>query len=185
MFSEKDVDDDKVPVSHLIQLVQVVICDGEKPGGSLQGVRTAWLWKTNTQIQIHKYKYIDITSTKIQIHKYKYKYHLQQSAWASASENNLDAKLRVPSIRAPRESLAGKHFPWGEAPLFWFLQHFKTVTSLSKILIEIMILIPVEPKYIFENSRRSVEEELSCSQRIIIAQCKDIRWNRTKNWWKN
>ena len=67
MFSEKDVDD-KVPASHLIQLVQVVICDGEKPGGSLQGVRTAWLWKTNTQI--HKYKYIDIT-TKRQVHKYK------------------------------------------------------------------------------------------------------------------
>ena len=42
MFSEKDVDD-KVPASHLIQLVQVVICDGKQPGGSLQGVRTAWL----------------------------------------------------------------------------------------------------------------------------------------------
>ena len=41
-FSEKDVDN-KVPASHLIQLVQVVICDWEQPGGSLQGIRTAWL----------------------------------------------------------------------------------------------------------------------------------------------
>ena len=47
MFSEKDVDD-KVPASHLIQLVQVVICDGKQPGGSLQGVSTAGLCKIST-----------------------------------------------------------------------------------------------------------------------------------------
>ena len=90
-----------------------------------------------------------------------------------------------PVFELPEKVSRANTFRKVKLPFSDFCNILKTVPSLSKILIEIMILIPVEPKYIFENSWRSVEEELSRSQRIIIAQCKDIRWNRTKNWWKN
>ena len=84
--------------------------------------------------------------------------------------SNLGGEQRGPSTRALRESLAGKRFQSGGVLLFW---------SDHRVTMVILILItPIKSKYILKDSRRPVKEELSCGQRVEVAEGEDIRWDK-------